>query len=175
MRYFRRLLDDRTASAGAEMALSLPLMLVLLFGAFDLGNYFMSEHVVQKAVRDAARYAARMPMTNFPACVPTTDAETEIRKVARTGAPDGDVDGDGTEDLRLADWTSDAMTTVTVTCDTTVIANGTYSGIYSEFPNGIAVVTVQAEVPYTTLFGLVGLGVSALELNATSQAAMVGA
>jgi Flp pilus assembly protein TadG len=59
------LLKDRTAAAAAEMALVLPILLILIFGSVELGYYFMSEHVVDKAVRDAARYAARLPVTDF--------------------------------------------------------------------------------------------------------------
>ena len=31
----------------------------LMFGAVELGNYFLNEHSLVKAVRDGARYAAR--------------------------------------------------------------------------------------------------------------------
>ena len=171
MRRGRRLASDRTGSAAAEMALVLPLMLLLLFGTFDLGYYFLSEHVVQKSVRDAARYAARLPMTSYPACTPTPDAEAQIQRLARAGDPDGDWDNDGTPDQRLHGWDADDMTTVTLTCDTT----GTYAGIYSDFPTGVPVVTVSAQVPYPTLFSTLGLGTATLTLNAQSQAAVAGA
>ena len=59
MRTVRRLAADRAGSAAAEMALVLPLLLVIMFGTFELGHFFYSEHIVQKAVRDAARYASR--------------------------------------------------------------------------------------------------------------------
>lgn len=167
----RHLAADRTGSAAAEMALALPLLLLLLFGTFELGYYFMSEHVVQKSVRDAARYAARLPMTSYPSCTPTSDAETRIQRVARAGDPDGDWDDDGTPDQRLQGWGADTMTTVTLACDT----SGTYAGIYSDFPTGVPVITVSAAVPYPTLFGSIGLGSATLTLNAQSQAAVAGA
>lgn len=168
MRLLARLASDRTGTAAAEMALSLPLLLILLFGAFELGYYFMSEHVVQKSVRDAARYAARLPMTSYPSCDPvngvTPAAREDIQKLARTGHPEGTV-------ARLGGWTDDAMTTVTLACDT----SGAYTGIYSSFPNGVPVVTVAAAVPYPSLFGTLGLGDPALTLNARSQSAVFGA
>ncbi len=171
MRSLVRLVSDRSGASATELALALPLLLILMFGPFELGYYFLSEHVVQKSVRDAARYASRLPMANYPACTPTTAAEEQIRRLAKAGDPDGDVDGDGDQDQRLQGWTADNMTTVTVTCDT----SGTYTGIYSDFPDGVPVVTVSATVPYPTLFGTVGLGVTALTLNAQSQSAVFGA
>jgi hypothetical protein len=65
------------------------------------------------------------------------------------------------------------MTTVSISCPGT----GTYAnaGIYTDFPNGAPVVTVTAAVPYSTLFGILGLGASTLTLNASQQAAVIGA
>lgn len=155
--------DDR-ASAAAEMALTLPLLLILLFSPFELGNYFMSEHVVEKATRDAARYASRLPITNYPACTPTATATQQIQRIARTGRPDG------TASARLGGWTADSMTEVIVVCD----PSGTYAGIYSvyPFPDGVPTVTVRATVPYNSLLGALGLGNPTLTLRAQSQAAV---
>lgn len=169
MKRLANILSDRSGSAAAEMALSLPLLLVLLFGSFDLGNYFLSEHVVQKAVRDAARYAARLPMTNY-SCASSSvgsTADQQIRNVARTGDPNGTT-------ARLYGWV-DGNTTVTLACDSA--SSWANNGIYKDFPDGGAapVVTVSATVSYRTLFGRIGLGPSSLNLNARSQAAVIGA
>ena len=166
MTKLRRLAVDRAGSSAAEMALVMPLLLVLMFGTFELGYYFLSEHVVQKAVRDAARYAARLPMTSYPSCVPTADAEAQIQRVARTGRPDS-----GGASQRLQGWSANTMTTVTLSC----VPTGTYTGIYIEFPTGVTKVTVSASVPYPTLLGTMGLGVSSLQLNAASESAVYGA
>jgi Flp pilus assembly protein TadG len=167
MKIVPRLLRARDGSAAAEMAMVLPLMLILIFGAFELGYYFLSEHVVDKAVRDASRYAARLPLSDYPGCTSVdSTAEQQIQRVARTGDPDGTT-------ARLAGWTTDSMTTVAVNCPGT----GSYAnaGIYTDFPNGAPVVTVTAQVPYNTLFGLLGLGTATLTLNASQQAAVIGA
>lgn len=176
MRTVNRLASDRSGSAAAEMALTMPLLLVILFGAFELGYYFMSEHVVLKSVRDAARYAARLPMTDgttmyFDCSGPSVDGSTQqkIQRVARFGDPDG------TTGARLLGWTADNMTTVTLACDTDVTHSYVNQGVYTEFPDGVPVVTVSASVPYPTLFGMIGLGNSSMMLNAQSQAAVFGA
>ena len=160
---------DRSGSAAAELALSLPLLIVLMLGSFEVGSYFLSEHVVQKSVRDAARFGARLAMTNYPSCtVPSGGtAEQQIRRVARFG------NTTGTGNARLLGWTADSMTTVTIACDNSS-SYGT-GGIYEDFPNGAPVITVSATVPYSTFFGALGLGTATLNLNSRSQAAVIGA
>lgn len=159
-----RLAADNRASAAAEMALITPLLLLLMFGAVETGNYFLSEHVVQKGVRDAARYASRLPITDYPACDKTADAEQRIRRVARTGQPNG-------TQVRVGGWTDDDMTDVIVEC---LAIDADRGGIYSvyPFPDGVPIVTVSATVPYESVFGAIGLGDLSLELNADSQAAV---
>lgn len=168
-----RVISDRSGSSAAEMALSLPLLLALLFGCFELGNYFLSEHAVQKAVRDAARYASRLSMVNYDCAGPTVDsaAETEIQRVARFGDPDG------TGSQRLPGWAADADTAVTLTCDDDATHTYVNNGVYKDFPNSgaVPVVTVTATVPYNMLFGVLGFSSTTLNLRAESQAAVFGA
>ena len=164
MRNVTSLLCDRKGASAAEMALVTPLLMVLMIGTFELGHFFLSEHVVQKAVRDAARYAARLPMSSYPSCTPSATALTQIQKVARTGRPDGTVQ-------RLQGWSADNMTTITMTCDT----SGTYAGVFTENPQGAPTVTVSSTVPYMSLFGTLGLGNPSLVLSARSQTAAFGA
>jgi Flp pilus assembly protein TadG len=54
-----------------------------MFGSFEMGRYFLDEHVVLKAVRDGARYASRQRFTNFTCPAGTVNAgiETATRNV----------------------------------------------------------------------------------------------
>jgi Flp pilus assembly protein TadG len=159
------------------MALTMPILLVLMLGSFELGNYFLSEHVVQKGVRDAARYAARLKLVeddgtvNFSCTGPTlgAGAEQNIQRVARTGDPAGTT-------TRLRGWTSDAMTTVTLTCDTNAGDPYVNHGVFNGYPNSgaVPIITVSATVPYTTFFGMLGIGALTRNLNAQSQSAVIG-
>lgn len=183
-----RLFRDENASAAAEMALVLPILLTLMFGAFELGNYFQAEHVVQKAVRDAARYAARKPLVesdgtvNYSCSGPTlgTSVQSQIQEVARFNDPAGTTDSAAS---RLSGWTADSMATVTLAClDQSSGDSYVDNGVYADFPNGadgkagaVPVVTVSATVPYNMLFGSYVFGTATLNLNATSQASVVGA
>lgn len=171
-----RLLRDESASAATEMALVLPMLLTLMFGAFELGNYFLDEHVAQKAVRDAARYAARLPMSNYDCSGPTvtSTAQTSIQEVARFNDPNGTADG---ATARLSGWDADTRATVTLTCDSSSSDSYVNNGMYSGFPNSgaVPIVTVSATVPYRMLFGSYVFGSTTLNLNASSQAAVIGA
>ena len=141
IRALGQLLRDETGAAAAEMALVIPFLLVVMLGAVDLGNYFLSEHVVDKAVRDASRYAARLPLADYTSCsVPSAGvAEQQTQRVARFGDPGG------SGNQRLAGWTADNMTTVSIACDDGTSGNEwAAAGIYADFPNGAPVVTVTA-------------------------------
>jgi Flp pilus assembly protein TadG len=172
MRALGQLLRNRSGAAAAEMALVIPFLLVLTFGAVDLGNYFLSEHVVDKAVRDASRYAARLPLADYTSCtVPSAGtAEQQTQRVARFGDPSG------SGNQRLAGWTADSMTTLRIDCyDASSGNDWATGGIYTDFPTGAPVVTVTATVPYHALFGMVGFGSMSFNLYAQSQAAVIGA
>ena len=161
----RTMLRSDHASAAAEMALSLPVLMGLIFGAMELGNYFLSEHKVVKAVRDGARYAARRPFTDYDvSCTPSSDVVTATQNVTRTGT----LNGAGTP--RMGYWTDPATIDVTGECDT----SGTYTGIYATSPVGTPVVTVVATVPYTPVLGQLGLIDATLTLSARSEAAVTG-
>jgi Flp pilus assembly protein TadG len=173
LRLFAR---DSRASVGAEMALVLPMLIILLFGGLEGGYYLWSEHKVLKAVRDGARYASRQPFEfddgGAPAAtfdcgtlaVADSVIETNIMNVTRTGT----IDGSGQP--KIPSWTTNAGLTVTVAaCDAT-----TATGLYKEFPDGAPIVRVSADVTYPSLFFNLGFATSGLHLRASSQAAVMG-
>jgi len=163
---------DRRGSAAAEMALVLPLLLVILYGAIELGNYFRSEHILLKGVRDGAVYAARQEIpVNYDCSTGTpivpAGIVNETKTLVRTGALSGGSD-------LLPMW-SDGSTTFTITVDCRTAAGGTdLAGLYSVNGNRVPVLTVNAELPYSSLFGTLGLGSPDLRLRAQEQAAAYG-
>ena len=174
---------DVAGAAAVEMALVLPLLLLLMFGAFELGHYFYSEHVIQKAVRDGARYAARQPMGRFVSAGGTgtgcrATPEDPVTATTRNLVRTGQVAAGGSS--RIAGWTDPATITLSVACFTTADGEA-MSGIYSGMAYGVSstavgapVITVTAAVPYMSLFGTLGLPEPSLTLNARSQAAVMG-
>src|SRR3546814_14553595 len=75
--------------------------IILMFGSFELGIYFLDEHVVLKAVRDGARYAARQNFTTMP-CSGTPTADAAIKNLVRYGniAGSGDRSEEHTSELQ---------------------------------------------------------------------------
>ena len=172
MSVFRSLLRDWRGAAAAELALILPFLIGLGMGATELGNYFLDEHRLVKAVRDGARYAARQDFSNFAGCT-TTPADVgatlagQVEQVIRTGQVSGGTD-------QLANW-SGATFSVQVSCNTSY-GSQTMAGIYATHNNGEApVVIVTATVPYQPIalssFGFSARGYS---LYAQEQAPVVG-
>ncbi|KKW92915.1 MULTISPECIES: TadE/TadG family type IV pilus assembly protein [Sphingobium] len=161
-----RLFACRRAAAAAEMALVTPFLIILMFASFEAGNYFLSEHVVAKAVRDGARYASRRSLTDFtcPGTV-ASDVVDKTRNITRTGQ----VATGGT--ARLINWT--APTTVSVTLSCTAISGGNYSGIYKGM-SSVPKVKVSATVPYASLFNDLGFTSSTLNLVSESEAVVQG-
>lgn len=162
-----RLLRNNSGSAAVEMALVAPLLIVLMFGAMELGFFFYSEHVVVKAVRDGARFASREGFSKFDCSDPTNGkvdsaVASDTQHVTRTDQVTG-----GSE--RIRGWTDDATVTVSVRCDT--------SGSYGSFYDGLGsvpVVSVSATVPYPSLFGRVGFNATSLQMYAQSEAPVMG-
>jgi Flp pilus assembly protein TadG len=164
--FLHRLHGCDRAAAAAEMALVTPILVALMFGSFEMGNYFLSEHVVAKAVRDGARYAARQSFTSFT-CPGTVDTGVvaNTQNVTRTGQVGSGGSG------RLAGWTNASTISVTLSC--TAISGGNYSGIYKGMAN-LPKVKVSATVPYTSLFYTLGFTRSSPQLVSESEAAVQG-
>jgi len=173
----RHLEKSSCGTAAVEMALVMPMLLTIMFGSFELGNYFLDNHIVAKAVRDGARYAARLPIDNYSCPIGSsvgslTGGSAAIKEVTRTGK------ADGTGIPRLGTWT-DSGTTVTISVSCGSVS--TYKGIYTGLPGNVPIVTVSATVAYNSLFGRLGWGFgrsggmgSTLNITARSQAAVMG-
>jgi Flp pilus assembly protein TadG len=164
MNILRSLISCNKGAAAAEMVFVTPLLVAIMFGIFEAGNFFWSQHVVSNAVRDGARFAGRRPLSDYAdsTCVPVTSVITDTRNVTRTGRVTG-----GTP--RIPGWT--AATTVAVTA---VCSSGTTGGIYRNEVGGAPVVTVTATVPYNSLFGILGFNTTGLSLQADAQASVMG-
>jgi len=179
------ILKSDRGSAAVEMALVSPMLIALMFGSFELGNYFMSEHAVAKAVRDGARFASRLPVSTYSCpsggadgsagsfATGTTTQQSQIKNVTRTGSVDG------TATPRLSYWTSTqegailpggSPITLTVTCKLASNFSGAFSGISGNIP----VITVAANVRYPSLLGQIGLAATNLRLQSQSQAPVMG-
>jgi Flp pilus assembly protein TadG len=171
------LLRDTRGAAAAEMVLVLPLLLVIMFGSVELGNYMLNEHTLLRAVRDGARYAARQPFASYSGCngtaaaVPSAVSDNTKLLVRKGTLNSSDPD-------QLSNWT-DASTqfSVQMTCSTAP-GGTTLGGIYLGNVTGTADVApnvrVYARVKYQPVLGLFGFTGSGFFVDAASQAAVTG-
>lgn len=170
-----RLIRCKAGSAVTELALLLPLALLLLFGSVEMGYFFYSQHQVVKGVRDGARYASRQNFGYFdcsnvalqsPAGLPAgTTVETEIKNVTRTGRTSG-----GTP--RIPGWGNDPQdVTVTVSCPPS--GQEVTGGIYKGRTNAPQV-NVSTVVPYPSLFGFLDFLGNGWNIRAEQQSAVMG-
>lgn len=174
MKTLRRLLADLTATAGVEMAMAAPLLIILMVGSMELGNYFLDQHAVSKQVHDGARFASRLSLASAYNC-PTTvfedsAATTKIVNVTKTGS----VDATATGRFDASFWAPCTSGGTPVTVTTRCVDKALYGGVYAGLAGDIPVVTVSADVAYPSLFGTLGFNTSALCLRATSEAAVAG-
>lgn len=170
MKHCHTLLHNEQGAAGAEMALMVPLLIILMFGSFEMGHFFWSEHKIVKAVRDGSRFAARQPISQYPCTnstitdTPLSDATlvTNIKNLTRTGT----LTGTGT--AKVSGWDNTEIT-VTFSCPATATTTGIYQGLVNA-PR----VKVAATVPYPSLFGALGFNASGINLNAQAQSPVMG-
>ena len=167
----RALTKNARGNAAAEMALVLPLLLALIFGSLELGNYFHSEHVLLKGVRDGAVYAARQQISNYDCSVASPIVPSAVVSNSKSLVRTGELSG-GTDRLPL--WT-DASTTFAVTASCQTAAGGTtLGGMYAVNGGKVPVVTIQANLPYQSVLGTLGLASPSLRLQASQQAIVTG-
>ena len=169
LRLLIRLLCDESANAAAEMAMVTPLLLILMMGCAELGNYFWNEHTLIKAVRDGARFAARQGFSNYPDC---STVATSLRDNTRNVVVYG----------YLSDTSGNTQTpnisatnvTVGTSCATTA-GGQNMTGLYEDQANGAQIVKVSATVTYRPIIAM-ALGFSGVSktLYAESQAAVTG-
>lgn len=179
------LIRDCGANAAVEMALVLPFLLAVLFGSVELGNLFMSQHALDKQVRDGARYGARLALTDTYDCSggPSSvfadpDAVTHIIHVTETGA----VTGTGQPRWDSSYWDRNCdneqqTVTVSVSCvpKTDIDTENTGStGIYTGLNGDIPVVKVAAKVRYFSVLSTLGFDATNICMQAESTAAVQG-
>lgn len=151
----RRFLRCQRGSPAVEMVLVMPILIVLLFGAVELGAYFYTEHRVIDLARNYARYAARSVLLDDLACPSATAIETDV--LARVG-----------QDMSaITDWATDSE--VTIECD-----SGFSTGLYESTGRDGPVVTVTLVGSYTGLFGFLGFTDQNWTVRATQNAAVIG-
>jgi len=162
-------------NAGAEFALTLPLLTILLFGGIEIGRLLHDYHAVRESVRDAGRYLSRVEV----ACPGETFVDdtffTAAQHVSRAKnlALTGNVNP-GPPYL-LGYWTDPNSVDVDIDC--TSIDNSstpkTYQGLYRE-DDSVPYVIVTATVPFTFLFGQLVSSSGTIDLEVSHKVVSIG-
>lgn len=174
MRVVSALIRDRAGTAAAEAIMIAPLLIVMMAGAMEIGNFFLTQHAVTKQVRDGARYASRLTLSESYSCpgdvFADADANTNIIKVTKSGA----VNGTGNPRFGSAFWVACTGSPQPVSVSIRCVPKGDYRGIYATIDTSIPVVTVSADVAYPSLLGTLGFPTASLCLHADSEVPVAG-
>jgi Flp pilus assembly protein TadG len=142
--------DDAKGVAFLEFTILFPLLLALSIGVFEFGRALQHHHVIDKAVRDTARYLARVAATCTAAGTGngTIDSAylTNARNLALTGVMSG-----GSPILNY--WTDPNSVAVSVDCVDRSSVTPPYRGA-----SFMPIINVTATVPYADLGFLMVLG-----------------
>jgi Flp pilus assembly protein TadG len=178
------ILRDRRAAAAAELAMVTPVLLALMFGSVELGNFFAAQHALEKQVRDGARFASRLEINSDYACgTPATvfqdaDASTKIINVTKNGVVAGSGSPRWTDYWDRVCTGSPQTLTVTIRCVAKTAIdtdNDGFSGIYTSLDGTtIPVVKVAGAVRYRSVLSALGFNTTDICLQAQSEAAVQG-
>lgn len=159
----RHIFRDERGIAASEFALILPFLTVLLFGFYEAGRMYWNYNIIQSSARDAARYAARLPVTcaggdgAFEGEPDDTTYRTQTQNLTRTGTLDG------TGDPLVSGWTDNADVTVSIACVDN--SAGDFTGLYTDTAE-IPTISISAAAPSGTLFGgLLGIDLETITVN----------
>ncbi len=156
---FRRFIKNRKGAALVEFTLVAPLLIMLMCGVAEFANAMRQYHIMEKGVRDAGRYLARVPMTG---CTIPGASTTAARNLAITGRTSS-----GTP--LLSSWTDPNTVSVSLAV---CYNNGTstYRG-----RSVIPIIDVTATAPYVDLGMLSVLGIDDIQLQVSHRQLWVGA
>ncbi|WP_309089126.1 TadE/TadG family type IV pilus assembly protein [Phenylobacterium sp.] len=160
LRKLRILSRESHGAALVELTLLMPLLVTLMFGLAEFGQVLRQHHLMEKGVRDAARFLTHIDATPCPADAAWTGAVSDAQNLAVFGRTTA-------REPLLDTWTDPASVVVEVECiDNTA---GTWRG-----GDVVAVVTVTASALYADL-GLLGFfGFEPPTLNVSHQQLVVG-
>ena len=153
-----RFLRARDGAALVEFTLAAPLLILLMCGLAEFSNALRQYHIMEKGVRDAGRYVARVPMTG---CAINAQAVSEAQNLALTGLTSGG-------SPLLPSWNRPATVTVAVAA---CVDNG--GGAYRG-RGQMVLIEMTARAPYADLGLLSVIGLGSITLEVAHQQLWIG-
>ena len=154
-------LRNQKGVAFLEFTILFPLLLVLAVGTFEFGHALQNYHLINKSLRDAARFLARQPISCASQGVNNGTIDPSIQTEAKNIAMTGEITG-GT--FLLNYWTDPNTVTISVDCDSSAGYYVANSGGGTATPF-IPIIRVQASVPYADIGFLSLLGIGNFHFN----------
>ncbi len=156
--FWGRLYRDRGGGPIVELTLLAPLLISLGLGVSEFGNAVQGYHVIDKGLRDAARYLGK----GFASCDSNGNGTFTNGTQAKNLALYGNTAGTGT--LVLPYWSDPATITIGVSC----VATST-TWISPDGSSHVAIITVSAAVDYVGFGILAVFGLASPEFDLAHQ------
>jgi Flp pilus assembly protein TadG len=148
----------KRGAALVEFSLVAPMLVFLMCGLAEFASVMRQYHIMEKGVRDAGRYLARVPMTG---CTLNGAAVTQAQNLALTGRT-------GSGSYLLPSWTDSNTVSVTIAqCFNN--SSGSYRGRAN-----MPVIEVTANAPYADLGLLSVIGIGDIDLEVSHQQLWIG-
>ena len=158
IRLLSRFWKARGGASLVEFSLLAPVLILLMCGLAEFANVLRQYHIMEKGVRDAARYLTRVEMSG---CTINGGSITAAQNLALTGQTSGGA-------YLLPTWTSPSTVIVTV-ADCVSNTPRVYRG-HDQMP----VIEVTAQAPYQDLGMLDVIGIGDIELVVRHQQLWIG-
>ena len=150
---------DTKGATLLELTILMPVLILLSLGVSEFGRALQHHHVLNKSVRDAARYLSRVAAVCPGGTIDAADVAV-ARNLALTGYPSG-----GSPIVSY--WTDPATISVSVVCFDN--SGGAFRGRAA-----IPIVRVTATVAYADLGFLGALSLPAFTLTARHEEVVIG-
>ncbi|WP_281004815.1 TadE/TadG family type IV pilus assembly protein [Mesorhizobium hawassense] len=166
LRHFRQ---DQGGTVLVEMALIVPLMVVLSAGIFEFGRFLHDKLLVEAGLSDAARFAARCNSQLY-----TDNGLTAINcaTLAASIAVYGKIGGTTTDTPRVVGWQASDVTINSSTC-VNAVDPGTGTVLYLSTTSQVCVVTASTNFHYQDLGMLSLVGVSSITVGGQHQERLI--
>jgi len=159
IRLLSRFGKAREGASLVEFSLLAPVLILLMCGLSEFANAMRQYHIMEKGVRDAARYLTRVPMSG---CTLNGGSVTAAQNLALTGQTTAG------GSYFLPTWTDPSTVTVAV-ADCVSNTPRVYRG-HDQMP----VIEVTAQAPYQDLGMLSVIGIGEIELEVRHQQLWIG-
>lgn len=160
---------DQRGTVLVEMALIVPLLVLLSAGIFEFGRFLHDKLLVEAGLSDAARFAARC---NSQIYTDNGFAAIDCSSLAASIAVYGKVGGTTSDTPRVVGWQASDVTIDSSTC-VNAIDPGTGTVLYLSTTSQVCVVTASTSFHYQDLGMLPLVGVASISIGGSHEERLI--